>query len=156
MQWQKPGRILMTFKSLSLVAFALAVAGVFYLATKEYIFSTNIFTIIIQVLSAVLMIWARLTLGVRSFHAAADATKGDLVVNGPFRWIRHPIYASLIFFFAASLIAFPFTDVFIALLVIVADLFTRMLLEEKSLRKTYKEQYENYSGRTKRIIPFVF
>ncbi|MFZ1799430.1 MAG: isoprenylcysteine carboxylmethyltransferase family protein [Chitinophagaceae bacterium] len=92
----------------SLIAFALAVVGVLYLYEKNYIFSNNPVSIGIQVFAVGLMVWARLTFGMRSFHAAANATKGKLVTNGPYHWFRHPIYAALIYFFAASIISFPF------------------------------------------------
>ncbi len=102
------------------------------------------------------MIWARITLGVRSFHAAANTTKGELITTGPYRWVRHPIYASIIIFFMASLISFPYLKTIIGVILIFVGLLTRMLLEEKSLKKIYKEEYEIYSKHTKRIIPFIF
>lgn len=146
----------MNLKIGSMIAFGLAAAGAIFLVLKDYVFSKNILAIVIQLLSLGLMIWARMTLGLRSFHPTANATKGELITSGPFRWFRHPIYASLIFFFIASLISFPYLETLIAVLLIFVGLFIRMLLEEKSLKETYKEQYETYSRQTKRIIPFIF
>jgi protein-S-isoprenylcysteine O-methyltransferase Ste14 len=140
----------------SLIGFGLTLVGVFFLINYEYVFSNNSLTIIIQLLSVGLMIWARITLGVRSFHAAANPTKGELITTGPFRWVRHPIYASIIIFFMASLISFPYLKTIIGVILIFVGLLTRMLLEEKSLKKIYKEEYEIYSKHTKRIIPFIF
>jgi len=145
----------MNLKITSLIAFMVAVAGVVYLYTKDYIFSKNPVTIAIQVFAAGLMIWARLTFGIRSFNASANATKGKLVTNGPYRWFRHPIYTSIIYFFIGSAIAFPFIEVIGAVFLIIAGLFVRMLLEEKSLSMTYQE-YAEYCRTTKRIIPFIF
>lgn len=145
----------MNIKIPSLIAFAVALVGVFYLYNKNYIFSKNPFSIAIQVFALGLMIWARLTFGMRSFHAAANATKGRLVTNGPYRWFRHPIYAALIYFFAASIISFPFIETVVAFLLIFIGLFARMLLEEKSLRIAY-DDYAAYCKKTKRIIPFIF
>src|SRR5450759_3587299 len=54
--------------------------------------------IAIQIAAAVLMIWARLTFGMRSFHATANPTEGGLVTNGPYRYWRHPIYAAVLLF----------------------------------------------------------
>jgi protein-S-isoprenylcysteine O-methyltransferase Ste14 len=145
----------MYLKIASLIAFMVAVAGAVYLYTNQFIFSTNPIAIAIQVIAAAVMIWARLTFGIRSFNASANTTKGELITTGPYRWIRHPIYASIIWFFAASLIAFPFIEVAIAVLIITAGLFVRMLLEEKSLSVTY-DGYAEYCRKTKRIIPFIF
>lgn len=139
-----------------MIGFGLTLVGVFFLINYEHVFSNNSLTIIIQLLSVGLMIWARITLGVRSFHAAANTTKGELITTGPFRWVRHPIYASIIIFFMASLISFPYLKTIIGVILIFVGLLTRMLLEEKSLKKIYKEEYEIYSKHTKRIIPFIF
>jgi protein-S-isoprenylcysteine O-methyltransferase Ste14 len=102
------------------------------------------------------MVWARLTFGVRSFHATANTTKGGLVTNGPYRWLRHPIYAALIYFFWSCVIAFPFEETIIGVLLITVGLMIRIFLEEKSLVDTYMQQYLDYSKQTKRIIPFLF
>lgn len=145
----------MNIKIVSLIGFGIAVAGILYLVERHYIFSNNPIAIGFPVLAAALMVWARLTFGVRSFNATANTTRGKLVTNGPYHWFRHPIYASLIYFFIASIISFPYVDVIIAFVLIVAGLFVRMILEERSLINTYDE-YAAYSKRTKRIIPFIF
>lgn len=145
----------MTLKIGSLIAFGIALLGILFLFEKNYIFSENPITIIIQICSAMLMIWARITFGFRSFHTTANTTKGELITNGPYHWFRHPIYAAVIYFFAACLISYPFIETFAAVVLIIGGLFGRMLLEEKSLFATYKE-YAMYSTQTKRIIPFLF
>ena len=139
----------------SIIPFAIAVVGVVYLYYTGHIFSGNPVDIVLQVLAAVLMIWARLTFGIRSFNASANATAGKLLTSGPYRWFRHPIYAALIYFFIGSFIAYPTIEVFLVVLLITSGLFVRMLLEEKSLKNTYPE-YSEYCKKTKRVIPFVF
>ena len=145
----------MNLKVASLIAFGVALIGVFYLIDKNYIFSKNPISIIIQTCAVGLMIWARLTFGVRSFNASANATTGKLVTNGPYHFLRHPIYAALIYFFIASIISFPFVETIAAVGLIVTGLSVRMILEEKSLLVAY-DDYAEYSKKTKRIIPFVF
>ena len=145
----------MSSKIGSFSGYAIAVAGLVFLIFKKYIISENPVTIVIQLTSFCLMIWARITFRSRSFHLTAEPTGGGLVTNGPYRWLRHPIYAGIIYFSWACLIAFPETEAFFAVILITAGLFTRMLLEEKELKKTYPE-YEEYSKRAKRLIPFIF
>ena len=123
----------MNLKIISICAFVIAVLGLLFLIKKEYIFSGNPVTISIQICSVILMIWARITLGFRSFHASANTTKGELVTNGPYRWWRHPIYAAVIYFSAATIISYPFIETIIAVGVIIGGLFIRMILEEKFL-----------------------
>lgn len=145
----------MNSKNISILAFCVALSGIFYLIYTHQLFSTNPFTVTIQVCAICLMIWARITFGIRSFHASANTTKGALITTGPYRWLRHPIYASLLYFFWSTLIAYPFIDSMLAVLMITAGLVSRMVLEEKFLLAAYPE-YEAYSSKTSRIIPFVF
>ncbi len=139
----------------SLFGYGTAVLGLIILIKKGYIFSNNTVAIAIQICSVGLMIWARFTFGLRSFHPSANTTIGKLVTNGPYRWLRHPIYASIIYFSWACLISFPFLWTYIAILLITGGLFLRMLLEEKSLMESYPE-YASYAKKAKRLIPFVF
>jgi len=142
-------------KTDSLIGLGIAVLGLFYLIAKNFILTKNPIVIIVQLCSIVFMIWARITFGIRSFHATADTTKGELVTNGPYRWLRHPIYASVIYFSWASVISYPFIDTIFAVILISGGLFVRMILEEKSLKLTY-DNYVEYSKHTKRIVPFIF
>ena len=145
----------MSSKIGSLFGFGIAVIGLFILIFNNYIISKNPIIIIIQLFSFCLMIWARITFKTRSFHLTADPTEGGLITNGPYRWLRHPIYAAIIYFSWACLIAFPKTEVLIAVLFINVGLITRMLLEEKALNLAYPE-YAEYSKQAKRLIPFIY
>jgi len=139
----------------SIIGFGIAVLGILYLFEKDWIFSINPITIVIQICAIGLMIWARVTFGLRSFHLIANATKGELITTGPYRWLRHPIYASIIYFSIASVISFPYLSAIATVILISGGLYLRMILEEKSLLLSY-DNYEEYSKHTKRIIPFIF
>jgi protein-S-isoprenylcysteine O-methyltransferase Ste14 len=145
----------MNIKLLSFLAFVIAVIGILYLADNNMIITNNPVVIGIQLSSVALMIWARLTFGVRSFHATANTTEGGLVTSGPYRWFRHPIYAAILYFSWSILIVFHTPAAVGALLLISFGLGTRMYLEELSLLSTYPD-YIEYSKKTKRVIPFVF
>jgi protein-S-isoprenylcysteine O-methyltransferase Ste14 len=100
------------------------------------------------------MAWARITFGARSFHAAADPTAGDLVTHGPYRFWRHPIYASVVYFVWAGVLSAPAPDSVGVAAVVTGSLVARMLFEEQLLRQHFPD-YDAYCARTKRIIPFV-
>lgn len=145
----------MAVKIGSLIGLGIAVIGLLFLIEKHLLFSNNPITIVIQLGSIALMVWARITFGLRSFHATANTTQGKLVTSGPYRWIRHPIYAAVIYFSFASIIAYPGFDTVTGVLLISIGLYLRMRLEEKSLFATY-DQYAEYAQHTKRIIPYIF
>ena len=58
---------------------------------RKELLATGPVTLGLQIAALLLMVWARLTFGVRSFHATANATAGGLVTSGPYHYIRHPI-----------------------------------------------------------------
>lgn len=145
----------MLLKLSSLIAFAISVLGMIFLFKNNSIISANPIVIIIQILAFGLMIWARITFGFKSFQVSANISKEKLITNGPYKWLRHPIYAAVIYFFLACIIAYPNIETIIAVTFIVSSTFTRMLLEEKSLKENFIE-YDSYSKQTKRLIPFIF
>lgn len=145
----------MNLKNASLVATTVLVGAILGLLFRHALFANRPAPIVAQVIAGSLLLWARLTFGVRSFHGGANPTEGGLVTTGPYRWLRHPIYASFLLFLAAALFAHP--GVVNAMLVGVAVVMiaVRIMAEERLVVVRYPE-YAAYTARTKRIIPFVF
>jgi protein-S-isoprenylcysteine O-methyltransferase Ste14 len=82
----------------------------------------------------------------------ADA---ELITRGPYAWIRHPMYASLLLA-GSGFVAHTFTPGRLAaLLLLVPVLCLKMWIEEQALRANFPG-YAAYALRTKRIIPLVF
>jgi protein-S-isoprenylcysteine O-methyltransferase Ste14 len=127
------------------------VFGLFFTGS---LFGASPISITIQVAAGLLMVWARVTFGARSFHAAANATEGGLVTSGPYRYLRHPIYVAILYFVWAGIGAH--LSVGNALLGVGASgmLALRMYCEEIFLRRAYRE-YSEYEQRTARVVPFV-
>lgn len=142
------------FDLLSGIAFCIAVIGLVFLFFDHHLFASHPLPLAIQVGAVLLMVWARLTFGRRSFHATASTTEGGLVTSGPFRYWRHPIYASIIYFAWAGQLESPSAASLAAAVVLSFALCIRMLLEERSLNATYPD-YAAYSQKVKRLIPFV-
>lgn len=142
-------------KILSVVGYLAMVGGIVLLLFTRRLLSPSPLVVIPQVAAVALMIWARLTFGRRSFHAAANPTAGGLVTTGPYRLIRHPIYTAVCLFVMPAVVAhWSWTSALAGALVLGAALF-RMLSEEKLLVVKYPE-YRDYAATTARMIPFVF
>ncbi len=142
-------------KSLSVLGVLLMVAGLWGLFYTHSLFSPSPVVIAVQVVAAVIMVWARITFGRRSFHATANTTAGGLVTSGPYRYIRNPIYTSVVLFsFAGACAHVSWASVVFAL-VVLAGALVRVIAEERFLRIRYPE-YAEYAARTKRMVPHVF
>ena len=127
-------------------------AGQYY---SGALFGIHPINIAVQVAAFLLMIAARLTFGRRSFHAAANPTAGDLVTTGPYAYVRHPIYAAIIYFIWAGALDHFSWRVLAWAELITAGAFTRMHIEEYLLVRKYPE-YREYKRRVKKLVPFVY
>ena len=133
------------------VVLLLAIVGLFY---THSLFGHGPVSIGFQAVAVLLMIWARVTFGMRSFHYAANPTEGGLVTTGPYRYMRHPIYAAILLFVWTG-VAANASPLGVALgLAATAMLALRIVFEERLVRRRYPE-YDDYARRTKRVIPFI-
>lgn len=146
----------MNLRSLSVAGFFLAVAALIVLVYSDQVWGTGPVTIGLQVVAALLMIWARITFGMRSFHAAANPTAGGLVTNGPYAWVRNPIYSAVQLFGWSAAAAHPSALSCVCALAITAGMLVRVFAEERALREHFGSEYTAYSTRVKRLVPFVF
>ena len=145
----------MGLKRISIIAYLGAAVCLAWLLLQKALLGTGQVTISIQAGAVLLMIWARLTFGLRSFHAAANPTAGGLVTRGPYRWLRHPIYSAVLYFLWAGMAAHPSRTGILVALLASALLGVRMIGEERLLLETYPE-YAEYARHTARVLPFIF
>lgn len=102
-----------------------------------------------------LLVWARQSLG-RNWSQTVSAKKGqELVTSGPYRYVRHPMYAGgLIACIGSAIVA---GGAWIFLLVILGSLFLwRVGAEDKLMARQFPNQFPDYKQRTKALIPFVW
>jgi protein-S-isoprenylcysteine O-methyltransferase Ste14 len=145
----------MNLRLLSVLAFIALALAVAYLVFARSLAGHGPVAIAVQVGAVLLMFWARVTFGRRSFHAAANPTEGGLVTSGPYRYLRHPIYVAILLFTLTGIVAHWRPMNALVGVIIVAAVFVRMYCEERLLRVRYPE-YVEYSHTAKRLIPFVY
>ena len=142
------------FKDPSRSATVVLIAAVVCLLLRHALFAHGAGFVAAQVAAALLMLWARLTFGLRSFHAAASPTEGALVTTGPYRFVRHPIYAAILLFVWAGVASNASLVSLLTALTATGAIATRIATEERLVVARYPE-YAAYAARTKRVIPFV-
>jgi protein-S-isoprenylcysteine O-methyltransferase Ste14 len=80
-----------------------------------------------------------------------------LVMVGAYRWIRHPLYASLLALAWCAYLKNPLELVSIVLTLGASGfLLATALVEEGENLKRFGASYTEYKKRTRRFIPFVF
>ncbi len=87
--------------------------------------------------------------------AALDADH-QLVRSGPYRWLRHPIYASFlcVLLGTAFIVAPPLLFV-LGLVVFVVGTEIRVRIEDGLLATHFGDEFHKYRRRTQAYIPFV-
>lgn len=79
-----------------------------------------------------------------------------LIVRGPYRYTRNPMYFSVILLWIGSWIALDLTPLLISTLFVLSVLYLIIIpLEERELREIFGEQYEEYAKRVRKLIPFI-
>lgn len=79
----------------------------------------------------------------------------SLVQDGPFRWIRHPLYASLLFICGALLLDAPSPLRAATWLLLAATLIVKLRYEERLLCAAFPD-YTHYQQHSWRLIPHVY
>jgi protein-S-isoprenylcysteine O-methyltransferase Ste14 len=124
----------------SVLATAVLIVTIAALLAKHALLAHGPAGVTAQVAAVALMLWARLTFGLRSFHFAANPTPGGLVTTGPYRYWRHPIYAAILLFVWAGVLSADRSAAALALAAL-ATLATlvRIAAEERLLASTFPE-----------------
>lgn len=79
----------------------------------------------------------------------------QLIQTGPFRWIRHPTYLSMILeLVAGGLILNAFYTLCAVALIFLPTLIYRLKIEEKALVEKFGDTYRNYQDHTPALIPY--
>jgi len=139
----------------SLGGFLAMMGGFIALFASGNLLSLNPNVIIVQIAALVLALWARRSLGLRSFHLTAEPTEGTLVTSGPYRVIRHPIYTAACLFVWPGALAHHSFPAFVLATLVTAGALIRIIYEERTLAERYPE-YARYADTTNRMLPYVF
>jgi protein-S-isoprenylcysteine O-methyltransferase Ste14 len=82
-------------------------------------------------------------------------SKGKLVTTGAYGVVRNPIYASATFFILPAVALMTLTWVYF---VVSAFLYAGVVIfigkEEKQLKAAFGKEYEDYTARVDRLVPF--
>ena len=102
-------------------------------------------------------IWARLTLG-RDWSGLVMSVKErhQLVQNGPYAIVRHPIYSGLLLAIIGTALTFGTAVSYLGVAAGLAGFVIRIDIEEKLMRELFGDVHAAYRRRTRKLIPFVW
>jgi protein-S-isoprenylcysteine O-methyltransferase Ste14 len=79
----------------------------------------------------------------------------ELVETGIFKYIRHPLYSSLIFLTWGIFLKNPSIFLFAIACLSTTFLYTTAICDEKECIRYFGNQYREYMKRTKKFVPFL-
>ena len=128
---------------------------IIYLFVNTNVDSLNALSNILFIVAVMVEVAAVVSMKVDNINIAPALKENhQLVTLGIYRWVRHPMYTSvLIFFFGLMLSNSHFISQLI-MLVLYIDLMLKASLEETLLEQRYPE-YHNYQKNTGKFLPFL-
>ena len=103
-----------------------------------------------------LTVWARRVLG-RNWSAWVTLKQEhELVQEGPYRLVRHPIYTGLILGFVGTAIARDELRGVLAVVLVAYTFIAKLRLEERWLGEQFGARYAAFRQRTWALLPWVY
>jgi protein-S-isoprenylcysteine O-methyltransferase Ste14 len=100
-------------------------------------------------------IWARAYLGSNWSGSVTVKVGHELIQTGPYRWVRHPIYTGMILGMLGTAMARGQARGAVGVVLLYISFYIKSGIEERTMRATFGEKYNEYSRRTGRIVPRV-
>jgi protein-S-isoprenylcysteine O-methyltransferase Ste14 len=113
----------------------------------------RVFGLAVGLAGAGLLAWASVRLGRFLVHAAAVQEGHALVVSGPYRFVRHPVYVGYLGLLLGSGLAALNVWVLALWPVSLVGIWIQARAEEELLAAEFGPEYERYAERTGRFFP---
>jgi protein-S-isoprenylcysteine O-methyltransferase Ste14 len=105
---------------------------------------------VVVVLGTLFTIWSLMTLG-RCFGLFPEVR--GLVMRGPYRLVRHPVYLGEAISALGLLVAKPHPLVYAVFVAFIAFQYWRTIFEERALAAAYPSEYTAYTRKVPRLVP---
>lgn len=100
-------------------------------------------------------VWARRALGDNWSSAVTFKQGHELIVRGPYKYVRHPIYTSMLLMVLGTALAIGRLHAWIGFLVCIVGFSIKLRQEEALMTRHFPDAYPAYKQRVKALVPFV-
>jgi protein-S-isoprenylcysteine O-methyltransferase Ste14 len=103
-----------------------------------------------------LLWWVLRSIGRNISETVLTKKDHQLVTSGPYRWVRHPLYAvALVQILSLGVLARNWLIVVLGLFGVVVFRFVVIPKEETNLIKAFGDRYVEYTARTGALVPRI-
>ena len=100
-------------------------------------------------------VWARAILGSNWSSRVTIKQDHQLVLRGPYAFVRHPIYTGTLVSLLGTAVVYGEALCFAGLLICGVGLWLKLQTEEHFMMQQFGEQYAQYRQRVRALVPFV-
>jgi len=136
------------------VALPIVIMALVLLALEDSLFSYSSVVITAQLAAVGLLVWARRSFSPGAFRVGANPAGNALLRTGPYRWIRHPMYAAALLLVGSGVFSHLSWLAGAVGVGVAGVIVARITFEERLLRESYPA-YAAYSKSTKALVPHV-
>jgi protein-S-isoprenylcysteine O-methyltransferase Ste14 len=131
------------------------IAAIVVLGATGNLFAPSPVAITVQAGAVALSVWARRSFQKGSFRVTATPGSTSIIKDGPYRFLRHPMYAAALLFIWTAVVSHLSVLTLAIGIVVAAVAIARVNVEDRLLRARYPE-YDDYARSTKALVPYVF
>ena len=110
---------------------------------------------VLAVAGVLFCFWARAILGRNWSGTVTIKQDHELILRGPYAFVRHPIYTGLLVGMLGTAIIFGYVRCFIGVLICGFALWLKLQIEERFMLQQFGDQYTHYRQRVRALVPFV-
>lgn len=141
-------------KSILLVSLQFLFIGILVMGSSLQ--NINSAATIVILLSILLVFWAITAMQKSKLRILPEpSSDATLITNGPYRFIRHPMYTAILLGCIGLLLNFFSMIRLVIFLALATILIIKLTWEETMLIQKF-DAYKSYRNRTSRLIPFLF
>lgn len=127
------------------------------IALEGYFSIVAVLALLIAVVSVVLVNWAARALG-KQWSLEARLVEGhDLIEDGPYRFVRNPIYTGMFgMLVATGMMGMRWERLAVAVVLFAVGTYLRIRMEENLLRGAFGARFEEYARRVWALLPGIY
>lgn len=127
------------------------------IALEGYFSIVAVLALLIAVVSVVVVNWAARALG-KQWSLEARLVEGhDLIEDGPYRFVRNPIYTGMFgMLVATGMMGMRWERLAVAVVLFAVGTYLRIRMEENLLRGAFGTRFEEYARRVWALLPGIY
>lgn len=153
--WWRPASLVVAAITLALVRMGRGHLDWLRLELWPRTLATGLLGDAVALAGLLLMLWARVILGGNWSGGVNLKQDHELIMRGPYRFVRHPIYSGLLLMFLGWAIWGGYVRDFVGWALALLLLWIKASAEEKLLTQHFGGGYREYKARVKALVPYV-